>query len=47
MTFGEVVDGIGRVIDVAGFLSFVLEVELTGRWPWQRLPDGAVEERAG
>jgi uncharacterized membrane protein len=121
MTFGEIVDGIGRVIDVAGvlaiagaiagaaavgaarlvrreirvyhrfrqevgrgillglellvaadiirtvaisptlqsvavlagivlvrtFLSFVLEVELTGRWPWQRVADGAVDEPAG
>jgi uncharacterized membrane protein len=35
------------IVLVRTFLSFVLEVELTGRWPWQRVPDGAVEEQAG
>ena len=35
------------IVLVRTFLSFVLEVELTGRWPWQRLANGAVEERAG
>jgi uncharacterized membrane protein len=35
------------IVLVRTFLSFVLEVELTGRWPWHRVPDGVIEERAG
>jgi uncharacterized membrane protein len=29
------------VVLIRTFLSFSLEVELEGRWPWQRRPDGA------
>lgn len=28
------------IVAVRTFLSFTLEVELTGRWPWQRDPAG-------
>ncbi|HEY8771215.1 MAG TPA: hypothetical protein VIM03_11780 [Thermoleophilaceae bacterium] len=39
--FKDAVDAISRVIDGAGvavrtFLSFTLDVELEGHWPWQR-----------
>jgi uncharacterized membrane protein len=34
------------IVLVRTLLSFILEVEVTGRWPWQRVADGAVEEQA-
>ena len=27
------------IVLVRTFLSFILEVEVTGRWPWRQLPD--------
>ncbi len=27
------------IVVIRTFLSFTLEVELSGRWPWQRAPD--------
>jgi uncharacterized membrane protein len=32
---------LGIIVLIRTFLSFSLEVELEGRWPWQRLPDDA------
>jgi uncharacterized membrane protein len=29
------------IVLIRTFLSFTLEVELEGRWPWQRRPDAA------
>jgi uncharacterized membrane protein len=31
---------LAAIVAVRTFLSFTLEVELTGRWPWQRSLDG-------
>ncbi len=31
---------LGLIIVIRTFLSFSLEVELDGRWPWARAPDG-------
>lgn len=28
------------IVAIRTFLSFSLEVELTGRWPWQQRPEG-------
>ena len=36
---------LGLIVLVRTFLSFTLEVEVTGRWPWQR-PVGSTRERA-
>lgn len=30
---------LAAVVAIRTFLSFTLEVELTGRWPWQAAPD--------
>jgi uncharacterized membrane protein len=32
---------LGLIIVIRTFLSFALEVELDGRWPWARAPGGA------
>lgn len=40
----ESVGVLGLIVLVRTFLSFSLEVELYGRWPWQR---GAEEARSG
>lgn len=40
LTF-ETVGVLAVVVLVRTFLSFTLEVELTGRWPWQELDRGA------
>ena len=29
------------IVLIRTFLSFSLELEITGRWPWQKTPDGA------
>lgn len=34
-TLGSVIN-LGRIVLIRTFLSFSLEVELEGRWPWQR-----------
>lgn len=31
------------IVLIRTFLSFTLEVELTGRWPWQREPEGKTQ----
>jgi uncharacterized membrane protein len=31
---------LGLIVLIRTFLSMVLQVELEGRWPWQRSPDG-------
>ena len=28
------------IVLIRTFLSFALELEITGRWPWQKTPDG-------
>nr|MBA3347637.1 DUF1622 domain-containing protein [Actinomycetota bacterium] len=30
---------LGLIVLIRTFLSFALEVELEGRWPWQRRPE--------
>jgi uncharacterized membrane protein len=37
----ESVSVLALIVLVRTFLSFSLEVELTGRWPWQSRPDEA------
>ena len=32
---------LGLIVVVRTFLSFTLELEITGRWPWQARPDAA------
>ncbi|MEX2289163.1 MAG: DUF1622 domain-containing protein [Mycobacteriales bacterium] len=32
---------LGLIVLIRTFLSFALEVELNGRWPWQQAPDRA------
>ncbi len=32
---------LGGIVFIRTFLSFTLEVELEGKWPWQRSVDGA------
>lgn len=43
LTF-ESVGALAIIVIIRTFLSFTLEVELTGRWPWQKR---APEKRAG
>lgn len=38
---------LGLIVVIRTFLSFALEVELTGWWPWQAEPDGRAAESAG
>jgi uncharacterized membrane protein len=33
---------LGMIVLVRTFLSFTLELEITGRWPWQAKPEPAV-----
>ena len=33
------------IVAIRTVLSFTLELEVSGRWPWQRAPAPAVEER--
>ena len=37
---------LGLIILVRTFLSFTLELEITGRWPWQAKPDSAAPAAA-
>ena len=39
----ESVAVLAGIVAVRTLLSFILEVELTGRWPWQRVPDGTAD----
>jgi len=32
---------LGGIVLIRTFLSFSLEVEISGRWPWQKSPTGA------
>jgi uncharacterized membrane protein len=34
---------LGLIVVIRTFLSFSLELEIDGRWPWQREPGSAVE----
>ena len=36
----ETIGALAIVVLIRTFLSFTLEVELTGRWPWQENPQG-------
>ena len=38
---------LGGIVLIRTFLSFSLELEITGRWPWQKAPDAAAEPAAG
>lgn len=40
LTF-ESVGVLALIVLIRTFLSFTLDLELTGRWPWQRCSDGA------
>jgi uncharacterized membrane protein len=40
----ESVAVLAGIVLVRTLLSFILEVEVTGRWPWQRLRDSTVDE---
>jgi uncharacterized membrane protein len=35
------------IVAIRTFLSFTLEVEMTGKWPWQQKPDSGREEKTG
>lgn len=35
---------LGGIVLIRTFLSFSLELEITGRWPWQKAPDGAADD---
>lgn len=35
---------LGGIVLIRTFLSFSLELEITGRWPWQKAPDAAVPD---
>lgn len=37
----ETITSLALIVLIRTFLSFALEVELEGRWPWQRNPEGA------
>ncbi|WP_394770833.1 DUF1622 domain-containing protein [Lacisediminihabitans sp.] len=37
----ESVAVLGGIVLIRTFLSFSLELEITGRWPWQKAPDGS------
>jgi len=37
----ETVGILGLIVLIRTFLSFTLELEITGRWPWQREPGQA------
>lgn len=37
---------LGAIVLIRTFLSFTLELELTGRWPWQTRPDDPPAKRS-
>jgi uncharacterized membrane protein len=41
---GESVAVLGGIVAIRTFLSFSLQVEMTGAWPWQRRPSQAAPE---
>lgn len=38
---------LGLIVIIRTFLSFSLEVEIDGRWPWQKKDDGGTSEVRG
>ena len=42
----ESVGVLAIIVLIRTFLSFSLELEITGRWPWQQLPEGSAPEKA-
>ena len=42
----ESVGVLAIIVLIRTFLSFSLELEITGRWPWQKEPDGGTSEKA-
>ena len=38
---------LGLIVLVRTFLSFTLELEITGRWPWQAKPESRAQPPAG
>ncbi len=40
----ESVAVLAGIVAVRTLLSFILEVEVTGRWPWQRQPEAATDQ---
>ena len=40
----ESVAVLGAIVLIRTFLSFSLELEITGRWPWQKAPAGEPQE---
>src|SRR5262245_47024018 len=42
---GESVAVLGGIVAIRTFLSFSLQVEMTGAWPWQRRPQEATPGR--
>ena len=42
----ESVGVLAIIVLIRTFLSFSLELEITGRWPWQKEPDGGASEQA-
>lgn len=42
----ESVGVLAIIVLIRTFLSFSLELEITGRWPWQQLPEGGASEKA-
>ncbi|MET4135308.1 DUF1622 domain-containing protein [Pseudarthrobacter sp. PvP090] len=42
----ESVGVLAIIVLIRTFLSFSLELEITGRWPWQKDPDGGASEKA-
>ena len=43
-TMIELIVVLAIIVLIRTFLSFALEVELEGRWPWQRSPDRRQKE---
>jgi uncharacterized membrane protein len=41
----ESVGVLAAIVLIRTFLSFSLELEITGRWPWQQVPSGVVPGR--
>ena len=42
----ESVGVLAIIVLIRTFLSFSLELEITGRWPWQKEPDGGASGQA-
>ena len=44
---GESVAVLGGIVLIRTFLSFSLQLEMTGAWPWQQRSDAAVDKSHG